>query len=58
MLGLSPYGDTFRQMRRLTHQVFGARPAQKFWPVEELESAKFLHRLLETPDQFIKHIRQ
>jgi hypothetical protein len=57
-LVLSPYNEQFRQTRRLFHSVLGPRPAQLFWKLEEQECGRFLGRLLDTPDQFLSHIRQ
>jgi cytochrome P450 len=55
---LLPYGEDFRQTRKLMHKVIGPRPAQEFWPLEEQETARFASRLLETPGQFLDHVRQ
>jgi hypothetical protein len=55
---MARYGDDFRLMRRLMHQVLGPRQVQAFWITQEQETTKFLNRLLETPEQFVDHIRQ
>lgn len=57
-LSLTPYGEYFRQRRRLMHQVLSQRPVQVFWPAVEQQTAKFLNRLLDTPEQLVDHIRQ
>lgn len=59
-LSLTPYGEYFRQRRRLMHQVLSQRPVQVFWPAVEQQTAKFLNRLrlLNTPEQLVDHIRQ
>ena len=44
-IGLSPYGSTLRQMRRLMH-------------LQEEETVKFLRRLLRKPELFREHIRR
>jgi hypothetical protein len=56
--GLLPYGEHFRHIRRLMHKVLSPRPAQEFWSLEEQETARFANRLLDTPEQFLAHIRQ
>ncbi|KAF8510041.1 cytochrome P450 [Gautieria morchelliformis] len=56
-LVLSPYSERFRQTRRLFRNVLGPLPAQLFWNLEEKECGRFLGRLLDTPDQFLSHIR-
>jgi cytochrome P450 len=58
-LVLLPYGDRFRSYRRLAHQLFGNTIAMKtFHPVEELETHRFLKRLLLRPAEFSDHIRK
>ncbi|KAL0575999.1 hypothetical protein V5O48_005966, partial [Marasmius crinis-equi] len=58
-LVLVPYGERFRNYRRLAHQLFGNASLMKgFHPIEELETHRFLKRLLAHPDQFSDHIRK
>ncbi|KAF5368055.1 hypothetical protein D9758_004476 [Tetrapyrgos nigripes] len=58
-LVLVPYGERFRSYRRLAHQLFGNAATMKaFHPVEEVETHRFLKRLLASPDAFSKHIRK
>ncbi|KAF8581539.1 cytochrome P450 [Ramaria rubella] len=56
-LSLTPYGEQLRLRRRLIHQVLNPRSVQVFWPAVELQTAKFLNRLLESPDLLVDHIR-
>ncbi|KAJ7162570.1 cytochrome P450 [Mycena crocata] len=58
-LVLLPYGDRFRRFRRLFHNIIGSRAAIKqFLPVEELETRRFLRRVLAKPNDLPKHIRK
>ncbi|KAJ6561166.1 cytochrome P450, partial [Mycena vulgaris] len=58
-LGLIPYGDRFRNYRRLSHSLFGSRSTMsKFEPLEELEAHRFLKRLLSKPEGLQDHIRK
>ncbi|KIK64105.1 hypothetical protein GYMLUDRAFT_40354 [Collybiopsis luxurians FD-317 M1] len=58
-LVLTPYGERFRNYRRLAHQLFGnAATMKSFHPVEELETHRFLKRLLSRPAEFSDHIRK
>ncbi|KAJ3709804.1 cytochrome P450 [Lentinula guzmanii] len=58
-LVLTPYGERFRNYRRLAHQLFGnAATMKSFHPVEELETHRFLKQLLSRPAEFSDHIRK
>ncbi|KAJ7755646.1 cytochrome P450 [Mycena maculata] len=58
-LVLLPYGDRFRRFRRLFHNIIGSRTAIKqFLPIEELETRRFLRRVLAKPGDLPKHIRK
>ena len=58
-LVLLPYGERFRNSRRLAHKLFGTHSTMKqFLPVEEKETRKLLARLLDRPERFSEHIRK
>ncbi|KAJ7458861.1 cytochrome P450 [Mycena latifolia] len=58
-LGLIPYGDRFRNYRRLAHSLFGSRTSlANFEPLEEEETHRFLQRVLVEPDELQEHIRK
>ncbi|KAJ7746782.1 cytochrome P450 [Mycena maculata] len=58
-LALTPYGERFRNYRRLAHSVFGSRSSMAgFEPLEETETHRFLKRLVSTPDGLQDHIRK
>ncbi|KAJ7228990.1 cytochrome P450 [Mycena pura] len=58
-LVLLPYGDRLRRFRRLFHSIIGSRTSMKqFHPVEELETRRFLRRVLAKPADLPNHIRK
>ncbi|KAJ7092872.1 cytochrome P450 [Mycena belliarum] len=58
-LGLIPYGDRFRNYRRLAHSLFGSRASMaNFEPLEEQETHRFLQRILAEPTELQEHIRK
>ncbi|KAG6919294.1 hypothetical protein DXG01_007426 [Tephrocybe rancida] len=57
-LVLLPYGDRFRRYRRLFHSIIGSRASmKKFTYIEELETRKFLRRVLAKPADLATHVR-
>lgn len=58
-LVLVPYGDRFRNYRKLSHQLIGSHASMsQFHPIEEAETHKFLKRLLAKPDDLAGHVRR
>ncbi|KAG1723174.1 cytochrome P450, partial [Suillus paluster] len=58
ILTLLPYGDHFRQSRKYFHRVIGSRAALDVYnPIEEVETHRFLKRVLAKPDQLQAHVR-
>lgn len=58
-LVLLPYGDRFRRYRRLFHSLVGSHATiKRFLPVEELETRRFLRRVLAKPENLQQHIRK
>ncbi|KAG0702312.1 cytochrome P450 [Suillus ampliporus] len=58
VMTLLPYGDHFRRHRKYFHRVIGSRAALDIYnPVEEVETHRFLKRVLAKPDQLQAHIR-
>lgn len=57
-LVLIPYGERFRNFRKMFHQVIGTNAAMaKFHTIEELETHRFLQLLLDRPKEFANHVR-
>jgi hypothetical protein len=56
---LLPYGDRFRRHRRFFHRLMGSHSTMKqFLPIEELETRRFLRRVLAKPENLSAHVRQ
>ena len=58
VMTMMPYGLTWRRHRRSFHQYFHRNAVTKYQPIQRQEVQAFLSRLLVTPDNFIRHIRQ
>ena len=58
IMSLMPYGTWWRRHRRLFHESFHRDAVAKYQPLQRQEAQAFLHRLLDTPDNFFHHIRQ
>ncbi|KAG6873902.1 hypothetical protein C0995_009681 [Termitomyces sp. Mi166 len=57
-LVLLPYGDRLRRYRRLAHGIIGSHASIKqFTYIEELETHRFLRRVLENPNDLAKHVQ-
>ncbi|KAF9483933.1 cytochrome P450 [Pholiota conissans] len=56
---LLPYGDRFRRYRRLFHNLIGNQTAVKrFRPSQQIETRRFLRRILLSPNEFSDHVRR
>ena len=53
-----PYGKEWRTHRRLFHAQFHSQTVKQWRPIETKATHKFLRRLLDTPGDFMHHIRQ
>lgn len=52
------YNATFRHHRKLIHRQLGTKvTAQRFRDIQDLESRRFLLRVLDTPLDLFKHIK-
>ncbi|KAK7692059.1 hypothetical protein QCA50_005464 [Cerrena zonata] len=58
-LGLTRYGDRFRESRRFFSRIIGSKSALRpFHELIETEIHKFLRRLIYTPENVHEHIRK
>jgi hypothetical protein len=58
-LVLLPYGDRFRRYRRFFHRSIGAHSTlRQFQPLQDLETRRFLRRVLLNPTDVAAHIRK
>lgn len=59
---LSPYGERFRDIRRLLHRYIGSRgqleKVAPFYNLIEEQTRRSLARTAEQPEQFAEHIRE
>ncbi|KIJ70462.1 hypothetical protein HYDPIDRAFT_79110 [Hydnomerulius pinastri MD-312] len=57
-LVLLPYGDRFREYRKNFARVIGSRAAMdSYHPIEEIETHRFLQRILAKPAELQGHVR-
>ncbi|KAJ0312229.1 hypothetical protein COL516b_001301 [Colletotrichum fioriniae] len=52
------YGETWRMIRKIFHQVLHIKAAKGYVPYQDLESKQMLSGILEEPDSFVAHIRR
>ena len=58
LLPVRQYDDTFRWHRKLIHQELGTRvTAQRFRDIQDVESHRFLLRILNDPFKLMEHIK-
>ncbi|OAX31421.1 hypothetical protein K503DRAFT_777594 [Rhizopogon vinicolor AM-OR11-026] len=59
VLTMLHYGDSLRSNRKNFHRFIGSRAAMKvFHPIEEIETHRFLKRILAEPGGLIEHVRR
>ncbi|EME78837.1 uncharacterized protein MYCFIDRAFT_190975 [Pseudocercospora fijiensis CIRAD86] len=57
-IGFIPYDRRLRAMRKQIHALLGTQTAlADFNPVQDIETRRFLLRVLRKPDQFLKYIK-
>jgi hypothetical protein len=58
-LGLSPYNNRFRALRKNMSKVLGSQTSSaRFNPLQERETGHFLLHILEDPNNLTEHIRK
>lgn len=58
-LALIPYGSRFRELRKHMSRVIGTRAnMERFTPLQERETAKFVARVMADPDSLAHQIRK
>ena len=55
---LLPYGSQWRRQRKMFHQFFNSSTVEAYQPSQLSEARKFLVKLLDSPEQFMGHIRR
>ncbi|KAI0718513.1 CyP450 monooxygenase [Cerioporus squamosus] len=56
-LTVQGYGPRWRRHRRAMHQFFNPNAVLEYAPSQRLEAHRFARRLLDTPSDFLHHIR-
>ncbi|KAM5531259.1 hypothetical protein V8D89_015060 [Ganoderma adspersum] len=57
LFSVNSYGARWRRTRRLFHQHMHQNAIVAYRPIQERETAKYLLRILETPEKFLRHGR-
>lgn len=57
-LAFMPYGDPWRDSRRIAHQEFRSGPVKRFRPIEQKVSTQFLVNLYRHPEKLMYNLRQ
>ena len=57
-IGLLPYGEGWRSHRKSFHRFFNINTVSKYQPIQRRDVRVLLRRLLDTPDNFLHHVRQ
>ncbi|KAK1466422.1 hypothetical protein CCUS01_01272 [Colletotrichum cuscutae] len=52
------YGDNWRMIHRMMHNILNIKAAVTYVPYQDLENKILLNDLLETPSDFLQHIRR
>ena len=57
-IGFAPYGLDVRRQRKVLHRYFGPAASQQYQHIEAKATLELLQRLLDTPQDFVEHLRQ
>jgi len=52
------YDHTWRMTRKLCHSLLNIQAAKRYVPYQVLENKQMLNDLLDTPDDFVNHMRR
>lgn len=58
MVAFTRYGDQMRRQRKLLQRALGSTTISKYHPLLEVETAWFLKRLLEDPEDYVSPVRR
>ncbi|KAI0878094.1 putative cytochrome P450 [Hypoxylon argillaceum] len=56
--GLRRYGQTWRMVRRIMHDLLNVHAAEAFRPYQTLENQQMMYDILNDPDNFVQHVRR
>ena len=57
-MGFIPYGSEWRRVRKEFYAHFNPEAARQYRPLEDEAAHALLRNLLDTPEDFLQHIRQ
>ena len=57
-VAILPYGDELRKARQLLHRHLQINVVPEYQGIQESSIHRLLNRILESPDKFIRHIKQ
>ncbi|KAI0965547.1 putative cytochrome P450 [Xylaria arbuscula] len=52
------YGQTWRMIRRIMHDMLNIRAAEAFEPYQALENQQMMYDILNDPNNFVQHVRR
>ncbi|KAI0429247.1 putative cytochrome P450 [Xylaria sp. FL1042] len=52
------YGQTWRMIRRIMHDLLNVRAAEAFEPYQALENQQMMYDILNDPNNFVQHVRR
>jgi len=52
------YDQTWRMVRKMCHQLLNIQAARNYVPYQVLENKQMLNDLMDTPDDFVNHMRR
>ncbi|KAJ5482591.1 hypothetical protein N7475_001403 [Penicillium sp. IBT 31633x] len=55
---LMEYGDTWRMIHKMVHNILNIKAARSYVPYQDLENKQMLCGLINQPEHFIDHIRR
>jgi hypothetical protein len=55
---LMKYDERWRMIRKMCHSLLNVQAARTYVPYQLLESKQMLNDLLDTPDDFVNHMRR
>ncbi|PBK75449.1 cytochrome P450 [Armillaria solidipes] len=56
-MGFQSYGSEYKKSRKLFHHGFSPRASDEYQPIQTREVTMLLAKLLQSPEQFDKHLR-
>jgi cytochrome P450 len=55
---LMKYNEKWRRIRKMIHALLNVQAARTYVPYQMLENTQMLNDLIDTPDDFVNHMRR